>query len=279
MNGNLMDSRKFYSFWSISIVASVILLAFSLIFVSCSGNKAPSPSPTPAIGYTEPSPEIEPEETPTPTPEPPPPTLLAETEDMGQAYLDKIIFLGDSTTYGLRHYEVLSGGAETTQVWTPESGTFSLFNQSNILIKYPESGENVSIEKAVMDKKPEYMIINLGVNGVASMGEDYFKDEYKALLRRIQGVSPDTKIILSSMYPVARTYGSLTSINNTKITTANTWVYDIAEEMGLRYINVASVLRDSEGWLPASFQNGDGLHLSKDALLTVLGYIRTHGYR
>ena len=207
-----------------------------------------------------------------------PPTLLAATEDMGQTYLDSIVFLGDSTTYGLRAYGVLSGGTQTTQVWTPENGTFSLFNQSNIKIKYPETGENLTIEKAVAAKKPEYIIITLGINGVASMSEDYFKSEYKALIGRILEANPDTKIILNSIYPVARSYGSLHIINNEKISAANGWVYSIAEELGLRYLDSASVLKDGDGWLPASYQNGDGMHLTGETFKLILNYICTHGY-
>ena len=215
----------------------------------------------------------------TPEPPPPPTTLLAETDDMGQVYLDKIIFLGDSTTYGMLAYGVLSGGTQTKQVWTPFNGTFSLFNQSNILIRYPDTSQDITIESAVVLKKPEYMVITLGVNGVAFMDEEYFKSEYRAMITRIQEANADTKIILNSMYPVARTYGSLSSINNEKITTANGWVYALADEMGLRYLDSASVLKDSEGWLPASYQNGDGLHLTGDTFYLVLNYIRTHGYR
>ena len=43
-------------------------------------------------------------------------TILGETADAGQEYIDKLTFLGDSTTYGLRYYKMLSGGTDTTQV-------------------------------------------------------------------------------------------------------------------------------------------------------------------
>ncbi|MCL1829405.1 MAG: GDSL-type esterase/lipase family protein [Oscillospiraceae bacterium] len=208
----------------------------------------------------------------------PAPTLLDQTEDMGQEYLDSIVFLGDSTTYGMLAYGVLSGGTASKQVWTPENRTFSLFNQSGILIKYPETGGNIKVETAVSLKKPEYMIITLGINGVASMGEDFFKSEYMALVTRITDACPDTKIILNSIYPVARNYGLLSIINNEKINTANVWVYELADEMELRWLDTASALKDEEGWLPAEYQNGDGMHLSLEALTLVTEYIRTHGY-
>jgi len=209
----------------------------------------------------------------------PAPVLLAETADMGQEYIDSIVFLGDSTTYGLRYYGVLNGGKQTKQVWTPSSGTLSLFNQSRARIKYPETGLEIPIEEAVALKKPEYIVITLGVNGVSSMSEEAFKKDYKALISRIQNANADTKIILNSIYPIARSYAKQGSINNTKITRANGWVYEIAEEMGVRYSDSASVLKDNEGWLIQSYQNGDGLHLTGGAFRLVLDYLRTHGYQ
>ena len=206
----------------------------------------------------------------------PPPTLLEETEDMGQEYLDSIIFLGDSTTYGLLAYGVLSGGTESTQVWTPANRTFSLFNQSGILIQYPETNENISVESAVSIKQPEYMIITLGINGVSMMDEESFKRDYIDLINRILGAGPDTKIMLNTIYPVAQNYSL---IKNERINLGNTWVYGIAEEMGLRYLDTASALKDADGFLPYEYQNGDGLHLSWDALNVVVGYIRIHGYK
>ena len=204
------------------------------------------------------------------------PTRLEETADMGQEYLDSIIFLGDSTTYALLAYGVLSGGTRSPQVWTPANRTFSLFNQNGITILYPETGLNIKLEEAVSLKKPEYMIITLGINGVSSMNEDYFKSEYTALINRIRTACPDTKIILNTIYPVARNYNL---ISNAKISKGNEWIYSLAEELDLRFLDTASVLKDEDGYLRSAYQNGDGLHLSVDALKIVLDYIRTHGYR
>ena len=209
----------------------------------------------------------------------PTPTQLAETEEMGRKYLDSIIYLGDSTTYGFQVYGVLSGGTDTKQVWTPADRTFSLFNQKNIKILYPETKENLTIEKAVATKKPAYMVITLGINGVASMDEDYFSREYRALVKRILEANPNTKIILNSIFPVARSYGLLGSINNEKIEKANGWIFALAEELDVRYLDSASVLRDSEGWLMPKYDAGDGLHLKPEAYKAIVQYINTHGYK
>ncbi len=207
-----------------------------------------------------------------------PGTVLGQTVDAGQEYIDKIVFLGDSTTYGLRAYKMLSGGRDTLQVWTPRSGTLALYNTSFATIVYPETDEEITIVEAVSRKKPEYLVITLGVNGVSTMKEAHFKSEYKGMLERIIAASPNTKIICQSMFPVARSYDMLGSINNEKIRNANKWIVEVAAEVGVKFIDAYSVLCDEEGWLPESYHNGDGIHLHTVSFNIELNNLRTHAY-
>ena len=185
-------------------------------FIVLPGTESPAPEApdipdVPDVPGTPDAPEMTPEPTEELPPQPPA-TVLAETEDMGQEYLDKIIFRGDSTTYGMKYYGVLSGGKDTQQVWTPSSGTLTLSYQGFATIVYPPTGEEIPIRDAVERTKPEMMVITLGVNGVSFMDEDYFKSEYSSLVNDIKAISPDTKIILQSIFPVASTYEYLSSI-------------------------------------------------------------------
>ena len=205
-------------------------------------------------------------------------TVLGETEDAGPSYIDKLIFLGDSTTYGLRAYKMLGGGKETTQVWTPASGTLTLSQAEFATIVYPETNEQITIKEAVKKKQPEYLVITLGVNGVSFMKEDYFKSEYKKIIETVQIESPDTKIICQSMFPVAKTYKSLGSIDNEKIRTANRWIVEVADACGVKYIDTYSVLADKDGWLPETYHNGDGMHLNSTSFTLELENLRTHAF-
>lgn len=207
------------------------------------------------------------------------PVRLEQTEDYGQEYLDKIIFVGDSTTYGLKHYSMLSGGKNTKQVWVPASGTYSLNALvTTYKIVYPETGEEMTVAEAAAFAKPEYMVITLGINyGVPYCGETEFKKYYRMLLDDVTTASPETKIILQSIYPVA-TNNELKDITNDKIDLANTWIEQLAEEYELKYLNTNSALKGTDGYLPLNHQNGDGLHLMPSGFDIVLNYIRTHGY-
>ncbi|MBQ4069052.1 MAG: SGNH/GDSL hydrolase family protein [Lachnospiraceae bacterium] len=207
-------------------------------------------------------------------------SVLGETPDMGQEYLDKIVFLGDSRTYSYKFYEVLSGGKNTTQVWTPRSGTMTLASQGYAMIYYPETGTDITIRDAVKLKQPEYMVIGLGTNGVSFMTEESFKAEYRALINDIKRISPNTKVMINSIFPVANYYERLDLINNKKIAEANQWLVEVAEETGAKYLNTAEVLVDEQGWLNINYDNGGGAtHLNKLGDEIVMQYIRTHGYK
>lgn len=206
--------------------------------------------------------------------------LLGETADAGREYLDKIIFLGDSTTYGIGYY-YRQGYTELcppTQIWTPASGTLTLSNQSTATIVYPESGGEITIKEAARLSQPEILLMTLGVNGVSFMDEQWFIDEYTALINSVKEVSPNTKIILNSIYPVASSYQHIGSISNEKIATANTWIKRIADENGCKYLNTYEILVSEQGTLPESSHNGDGIHLSGETFEIVMQYIRTHAY-
>ena len=209
--------------------------------------------------------------------------VLGETADAGQAYIDRLTFIGDSTTYGLWYYSneapLLTGELESQQVWTPDSGTLALFNYATATVECPTpNGPELTIAQACALKQPEYLVITLGVNGVATMDEEWFKEDYTAVVNIVKENSPNTKIICNSIYPVGRNYSELASINNEKINAANEWIKQVAAETGTKYSDTCSVLKDSEGWLRDDYQNGDYLHLNAAGFTAVLQYLRTHAY-
>ena len=93
-------------------------------------------------------------------------------------------------------------------------------------------------------------------------------------------ISPNTKIMINSIFPVANYYERLDLINNKKIAEANQWLVEVADETGAKYLNTAEVLVDEQGWLNINYDNGGGAtHLNKLGDEIVMQYIRTHGYK
>lgn len=206
-----------------------------------------------------------------------PGTVLAETEDLGDEYLRRIVFLGDSLTYGLKVYGMLDGGRDTKQVWVPSNGTLLLSNVADAKILFPDTGTEITVREAVGIKKPDILVIALGINGISFLGENDFTTQFAKLIGEVKKQSPDTTVILQSMFPVAASYELQKSINNNKICRGNYWMAKAANENGAYFLNTAEVLVGPDGYLPEDMQSGDGLHLSISAYKKVLEYIKTHG--
>ena len=201
---------------------------------------------------------------------------LPLTPDAGIAYQDKIIFVGDSLTAHLINRGVLTGGSDTKQVWRCENNMMNLNSEVTAAkIIYPGTGKKMTVAEAAAEAKPEIMIITLGTDwGVAYLSEDEFKACYSSLIKTIQKASPNTKIILQSIFPV--TQGCKT-LDNAKIDNANKWVKAIASENGCRYLDTQTVLKDDKNCLKTEYCNStDGIHLGKNAYEVILQYIRTH---
>lgn len=284
------NQNALYLVWAIAIVACLLVVLFSLLFASFTYGSGvditTAPPSAEGEGPAPDGPSAPAQEGDTPASAAPGPeidtssaALLGETEDAGQAYIDRLTFLGDSTTNGLKEYGVLSGGTATTQVWTPASGTLTLYLWNAASIVYPETGAEMTIADAVETKKPEYLVITLGVNGVAELEEDAFKIYYTDIINSVKEASPSTRIICNSIYPVENDYEHIDQISNEKINTANGWILDVAEATGTRYADSCSVLKAADGSLREELGNGDGLHLNADGYNAVLEYLRTHAWQ
>ena len=294
---------SFHLIWMIAIIFCAVAGLFSAIFASCSrGGASPgktaitaaatpalagtvtaasgepaAETPVPAAEETQVPDETLPEETPEPTPTPiPEGVVLESTTDMGQSYIDRFVVLGDSTTYGLAAYSILPNA----QVWVTGDASLPLYTQSYANINFYSSNgsmQQMNIDAAVSQRQPEFLLISLGLDSVATMEEEDFKAEYTDLVTRVHELSPNTKIICQSIYPVIDDQVS-GALKNNRLSTANGWIIGVAAATGNRYLDVQEVLTDDSGNLRQDYTNGDGIHLNEDAFDQVIQYIRTHGY-
>ena len=257
----------------ICILASVTLLVVKLT------NRAPLPS-------EEPSQSIEETEVDQPASKPLHDPVLKETEDAGMAYIDKMIFFGESTTTHLRARGVLSGGIETHQVWADSSGTKTL--SSRILsepILYPPTGESLTLSEALAKETPDYVVLSFGLNNIVHFvgNKDNYVNNYNKLINAITEASPNTRIILQSVYPVSASCNNF-SVDGATVCayteTLNEWLREIAStHENVRFVDTASVLKAADGTLLSAYDNGDGVHLSTEAYNQILLYLRTHAWK
>ncbi len=235
----------------------ILLLSISLFLASCSSNV--SLDNTPTISTNE--------------------SVNTDTE-----FIDKIIFLGESTTYHLKSRGVLKNGTKTLQVWGPKSGTLMLDTTTcECRIVYPDTGEELELSQALKRKKPEYMMLTFGLNGAStfiSRGKEYLKFCYQKLTDTIRTFSPQTEIYINSCFPVAKNmnmsnYTIDSKTLNEYINTINSWAYEFAIKNGFVYIDTASLLKNDSGYLSEKYQAEDGYHLNVEAYKTILERIKT----
>lgn len=213
------------------------------------------------------------------------PAALTKTEDAGMSYVDKLTFLGESTTAHLAHRGNLTGGRNTNQVWSGPGNTLMLSTEiADSLIKYPETGEEIPLRDALAQKKPEYLVITLGLNGIMGFkkNNELFNFSYQKLIDTVKAQSPNTKIIIQSEFPLTKDckeFAEPASVINGYIKEINALALKLAEKNGLKYLDTASVLMDENGFLRPEYDNGDGLHISEAGYTAIIGYIRTHAYQ
>ncbi len=204
---------------------------------------------------------------------------LEKTDDYGDYYINNMVFIGDSTISAIKDADILH---DESLVWSGIDGKLPLdYNTKNSSLIYTKDGKTASAAQAAEIYKPQYIVITIGIeNGVGYCSEEKFKEYYKSLVSSIQDASPETRIILQSVFPVSRAAEKNDpSISNSKIDTANMWISELAGEMSLRYLHTTEILKNEKGVLDSKFDGGNGISLNKDGYEAVLNYIRFHGYR
>ncbi len=211
------------------------------------------------------------------------PRVLSETSDAGQKYIDRMIFVGESTTAHLRSRGVLNGGKETLQVWSDKSNTMTLsFNILKQEIIYPVSGVKMTIPEAVAIAKPEFIVLSFGINGIYGFvkNTEMYCVAYGKLIEAVHEASPETVVLLQTIYPVAANQTSFdddVETINEYVDKLNALLPGIAEEFDAYVVDTASCLIDARGMLRSDYQT-DGLHLNEAAYREILNYMRTHAY-
>ena len=204
---------------------------------------------------------------------------LEATYDYGEGYLKSIIFICDKTLVPISDHEE---SISPEQIWTGIDGTLTLDRTlANASVITEGKPNGVSIPTAIENAAPQYVIITLGIeNGVSHCTKEQFKEYYSNLINKIKSTSPDTRIILQSIFPVSSNAEKQDpSISNDRIDTANGYISSLAEELSVRYLNTSSVLKGEDGKLDPKYDSGNGIILNQDGMHAVAQYIRTHGYK
>ena len=198
-------------------------------------------------------------------------TKLKETQDYGDEYYNKIVMVGDSNTMNMYS----SGYIKGTNAWAiPCLHAQSMYEGEINLYGY---GKKMKLLEAVSQYKPEYMIINLGVFSTAWIGQDAFLEYSKKVIEGIKERSPDTKIMLISLYPIL-SGNNINKFDQAIINKYNFMILELAKEYDLKYLDAEVALKDAEGYGRDDYYFDDHYHLNNSGYRALKSYIRTHAW-
>ena len=217
-------------------------------------------------------------------------SLLYETIGKKQtaaawSWFDDAVFIGDSVSLKLNYYVTKqrqsdSGYMEKAQFLT--SGSLgsgnALWEVSSQSVHPAYQGKKMKLEESVPLTKAKKVYIMLGMNDVGVYGAEKSVQNLEELLDKIQANAPGVTFYVQSATPMYKG-AEKKVLNNSTLTEYNRLVKELCIRRGWHYVDVASVLQDDEGYLPAAYcsdRDGMGIHFTDTACRAWIDYLRTH---
>ncbi|MBQ7295821.1 MAG: hypothetical protein IJW86_06470 [Clostridia bacterium] len=153
--------------------------------------------------------------------------------------LRDVYIVGDSLMNGLEAYNILNSNHLITQV------SASLYHlDSNV--------------KKIIKMNPPVLILHYGINMIA-VGDKYldnFISMYSRIIKELKKSLPDTRIVISGLFPVDRDIASAKRFG--EIGDYNKALKSMCKDLEIEFVNSSSVLKAH----PECY-GSDGIHLSK----------------
>lgn len=194
------------------------------------------------------------------------------TDNKGDSYFNSLIMVGDSNMKNMYEYgHINSGNAWAIPCLHAESMHYTALNIYG-------TGTTMTLIDAVKKYKPKKLILNFGSFSSLWISEEVFITQSSSMIEKIQKESPNTEIVLISIYPVTQ-YG----INNDhfsqrSINKCNFRLLELANKYNLKFLDVQTVLKDSTGYGNPNYYISDGFHLTSYGQSLVKEYIKTHAF-
>ncbi len=206
-------------------------------------------------------------------------TILPETKDAGQEYIDSTLFIGDSNT--ARFLRTLNKDGKTFTSRTNTIGVVGMgIDAISSLACLDTSMGRLTMPMAVKALQPERVIITFGTNNLNGTSTDAtsFIDRYTKQIKAIENAYPSVDIIINSIPPVSRRRDYI-NVSMTQIDAYNKAIAAMCEKNEWKYLNSAEALKNKDdGYAKDGYLVTDGLHLSQAGMQALFEYIRTHAY-
>ncbi len=190
-------------------------------------------------------------------------TIVAiETDIYDESFYADDLFIGDSIATGLLNYGYLSSNQVYAQIGlNPESAHSTEYDGYTAVTRAAEL-------------QPKRIYIMLGSNGLAYMGNTYMVEQTQILVESICEACPDSYIYLISIPPVTKAHEAEGQETMAMVNGYNKLLKELADEIGVIYLDLCSELQDSTGYFSDSYAEADGMHFLGAAYKKMLSFIQ-----
>lgn len=199
--------------------------------------------------------------------------LLTETADAGTEYLDSTLFLGDSNTVRL-----YNNGLISLQQFCAKEGIGTQVALNEGIVTFKNDTTHYTIAQAVAKMKPRRVVMTFGTNDTGMEVADFISN-YTALVQAIQEAYPYTDIIVNTVPPIPENHSNYPHMDQAKIDDFNMALLNMCEQLGVKFLNTAEVLKGENGYGQPDYYTDGDIHLKSAGLKAALNYLRTHAYQ
>lgn len=197
---------------------------------------------------------------------------LPEQTRVTSSYFDDAVFIGDSLTVGIKHYDVMSN---TTVFAATGIGLENIFTKQAI----KQDGQTLTILDALAQHPAKKVYVMLGANSLMS-NYDYLIEQYGRLVDEVlKRTGDDTIVYVQSVLPINESLFHVkyapNKTTNADIDRFNKMLCTMAAEKGVYYLDVASAFKDADNAMPES-NTPDGMHIISSQYIVWFDYLKTH---
>ena len=181
------------------------------------------------------------------------------------------VIIGDSREQGFGMYSGLDGIVSYAM---KSYGVHQVFTKKWIDSEFGK----LTLEEAMAANKGKFrkVYIKFGLNEMGWADEATFDNAYYQLIDMIKYYQPNAVIYIQSIINVTAAKSNESNVfNNPNINARNEALKVVAAKEHVAYLDLNSVMADSEGNLPADFAS-DGIHIKQKYMYLWVDFLKTH---
>lgn len=203
-------------------------------------------------------------------------------------FFNDTVFVGDSVTLKLKYYVTEKRSSDPKFMGTAQFLCAGSLGSANALWEVSDKsvhplykGQKLLIEDSVSKIGAKKLYIMLGINDIGMYGVDQSAQNMEKLIDKIVAKSPEINVCVQSATPMLKGK-ELQKLNNTSLREYNNKLLEMCKRKGYKFIDVASVMKDSEGYLPLKYCSDPsgpsslGLHFTPEACEVWIKYLLIH---